>query len=175
MKPQLNSFSIFLNRLLIEAPYLKTFPYPSPSSFLLHLFNAFNSYILILESLPNDSMTVWESVRNKRMICYFYDIVRALIIELYFPKDLHSYSIYYLKHLIPEGLEVTTELEQVKEVFNRLYDLEHPLRHDVFMLNTLPIYRKIYNCPVCGQPVVQVVTTCVNVSCPTILKEKIKH
>lgn len=90
-------------------------------------------------------MTVWESVRNKRMVWYFYNIVRDLIIELYFPKDLYSYSIYYLRHLIPERLEVTTKLEQVKKIFNRLYNLEHPLRHDVFMLNTLPIYRKIYN------------------------------
>jgi type I restriction-modification system DNA methylase subunit len=89
------------------------------------------------------------SARDELALGYLEQLLNALVYELYFPDDLHAQNLRFFDlveqaHLpdladIPEG----ARLERLRQVFETLYDGNHPIRIALAKLQTLDLVRII--------------------------------
>jgi len=110
-------------------------------SYVLHLTEQ-------LKNNPHRPTSLDQSVTDKRMCRYFEEMIDALVMELYLPEELHEYDKYFMRYLLSENLPNLDTIKGEKipilrEIFERLYDKEHPIRHNLFLLNTIPVVRVI--------------------------------
>jgi hypothetical protein len=97
------------------------------------------------------ALTLQDNVppRDTLMLGYFEQILNALVYELYFPEDLHKkgLKIFELveKAKLPdiESLPEAQRLPTLREAFERLYDLKHPLRGALQSIRSLDVVRII--------------------------------
>jgi adenine-specific DNA-methyltransferase len=110
------------------------------------------SYVLYLteqlKNIPSHIATLDQSVTDKRMNLYFEQIIDALVMELYLPEELHEHDKYFMRYLLPENLPSLDtikgdKMQILRQIFERLFDKEHPIRHNLFLLNTIPVVRII--------------------------------
>jgi hypothetical protein len=102
----------------------------------------------IIKDLPSHPKTLDQSVVNKRIKSYFEQIINALVVELYLPEELHEHNKYFMRYLLEENLPNIDiikgdKMQTLQEIFARLFDKEHPIRHNLFLLNTIPVVRII--------------------------------
>ncbi len=74
---------------------------------------------------------------------YFQQIIDGMVYELYFPGLLKKYNREIIKHLddLPEFTDNMSDNKKMsicKEVFNRLNEKEHPVRRNLFYMNSIP-------------------------------------
>lgn len=87
--------------------------------------------------------------RDTLMLGYFEQILNALVYELYFPEDLHKKGLKIFdlveKAELPdiETLPEPKRLPTLRDTFERLYDLKHPLRGALQTLRSLDVVRII--------------------------------
>ena len=86
--------------------------------------------------------------QDKLMLEYFEQIINGLVYELYLPEDLHAHGFTFANHLQAENLPTLDDLkgdklEGFRGVFQRLYAQDHPIRHNLFLLDTVPIIRLV--------------------------------
>jgi hypothetical protein len=91
-----------------------------------------------------------EHPRDPLIAAYFEQWVNALVYELYFPAELHAAGLHFFdlttKHILPplsEWDEKSERLLKIREHFERVYDLKHPLRASLFSLGSLELFRII--------------------------------
>ncbi|MDM3857714.1 MAG: TaqI-like C-terminal specificity domain-containing protein [Aphanizomenon gracile PMC649.10] len=109
--------------------------------YVLHLTAA-------LKDIPNHPTTLDQSVTDKRMNRYFEEIIDALVMELYLPEELHTHDKYFMRYILSENLPTLETIpgdktEKLRQIFGKLFDKEHPIRHNLFLLNTIPVVRII--------------------------------
>lgn len=85
---------------------------------------------------------------DKLMDSFFEQVLDGLVYELYFPELLKSYDREFFKHLknlkdLNSDLNDYEKLKVIREEFNRFYDKEHPVRNNVFYLDSIPEIRTI--------------------------------
>jgi hypothetical protein len=102
----------------------------------------------IIKCLPSHPETLDKFVVNKRMKNYFEQIINALVMELYLPEELHEHNKYFMQYILTENLPYIDaikgdKMQSLQEIFTRLFDKEHPIRHNLFLLNTIPVVRII--------------------------------
>ena len=74
---------------------------------------------------------------------YFEQIIDGMVYELYFPELLKKHNREIIKHLgeLPEftdGMSDEQKMKICKQVFDRLNDKEHPVRVNLFYMNSIP-------------------------------------
>ena len=88
------------------------------------------------------------SAQDKLMLEYFEQIINGLVYELYLLEDLHAHGFTFANHLQAENLPALDDikgdkLEALHSIFQRLYAQNHPIRQNLFALDTLPVIRLI--------------------------------
>jgi hypothetical protein len=80
---------------------------------------------------------------------YFEQLLNGLVYELFFPDELHVQKLYLFHYAEEAKLPVLTEIPEAKrltvlrETFERIYDLNHPIRGCLFSLGSLETVRII--------------------------------
>lgn len=74
---------------------------------------------------------------------YFQQIINGMVYELYFPELLKNHNREIIKHLgelpeFTEGMSDEQKMKICKKVFERLNDKEHPVRINLFYMNSIP-------------------------------------
>lgn len=133
------------SRFIKNLPILKMEPPTSEKTFV-HIVQ----YIVFLKEKfgVNSPLTAGDSPINNLMIDYFEKIINGLVYELYLPEDLHAHGFTFANHLQAENLPALDatkgdKLEALRAIFQRLYAQDHPIRQNLFALDTLPVIRLI--------------------------------
>ncbi len=105
-------------------------------------FVKFVDYILFLKTL------ILTDVKDKLIPTYFEQIIDGMVYELYFPELLKKHNREIIKHLgeLPEftdNMSDEPKMKICKKVFDRLNEKEHPVRINLFYMNSIPEIRII--------------------------------
>ena len=80
---------------------------------------------------------------------YFEQLINGLVYELFFPDELHAQKLFLFHDVKEAQLPVLSEIPEAKrlavlrETFERIYDLNHPIRGCLFSLGSLETVRII--------------------------------
>ncbi|MGB7708579.1 MAG: TaqI-like C-terminal specificity domain-containing protein [Microcoleus sp.] len=101
-----------------------------------------------LKDIPSHGEKMVETAEDKLMLSYFEQIVDALVMELYLPEELHSHDKYFMRHVLSENLPAFDTLkgdkmQALRQIFKRFFDSEHPIRVNIYFLNSLEVVRII--------------------------------
>lgn len=82
------------------------------------------------------------------MPTYFEQIIDGMVYELYFPELIKKHKREIIQHLgeLPEFTDKMSDEQKMKickTVFNRLNEREHPVRVNLFYMNSIPEIRII--------------------------------
>ncbi|MBD2149701.1 Eco57I restriction-modification methylase domain-containing protein [Pseudanabaena sp. FACHB-1277] len=128
--------------------FMKDFPIPTATEAEQKAIETLVGYVLhltaALKDIPSNPTTLDQSVSDKRMNRYFEEIIDALVMELYLPEELHTHDKYFMRYILSENLpnlEIIQgdKTQELRQIFGRLFDKEHPIRHNLFLLNTIPV------------------------------------
>ncbi|MCX6325178.1 MAG: hypothetical protein NT144_00805, partial [Bacteroidia bacterium] len=115
--------------------FLNTFPIPV--SVDLNPLDQIVSYMLYLRIKEFSTLT------DQLMSTYFEQIIDGMVYELYFPELLKKHNREIIKHLgeLPEltdNMSDEQKMSIIRTVFNRLNEKEHPVRENLFYMNSIP-------------------------------------
>lgn len=101
-----------------------------------------------LKDIPSHGEKMVETAEDKLMLSYFEQVVDALVMELYLPEELHSDDKYFMSHVLSENLPAFDTIKgdkmpALRQIFKRLFDSEHPIRVNIYFLNSLEVVRII--------------------------------
>jgi hypothetical protein len=134
------------------AQYLSQIPIPKATEDEKKVIEKLVEYVIYLTSelkdIPNRGEKLRETAEDKLMLSYFEQIIDALVMELYLPDELHRYDKYFMKNMLTENLPYLEELKgdkiaNLRVIFKRLFDKDHPVRINIYFLKTLEIVRII--------------------------------
>ena len=83
------------------------------------------------------------------MLGYFEQVLNGLVYELYFPDELHAHGLspfdLVTRANLPtlDKLPTSQRLPRLREVFETIYHIDHPLRGALFALRSLETVRII--------------------------------
>ena len=105
-------------------------------------------YIIYLKKQPSTDGKNLAHAQEYLMVKYFERIVDGLVYELYLADELHRAGKYFFKPLLDEHLspieEITGDkMSVLRAIFERLFDKKHPVRKNLFFLDSLEIIRTI--------------------------------
>jgi hypothetical protein len=100
-------------------------------------FKRLIDYILFLKEVEIQFKT------DQLMPIYFEQIIDGMVYELYFPELLKKHNREIIRHLgeLPEftvGISDEQKMKICKKVFDRLNDKDHPVRVNLFYMNSIP-------------------------------------
>ena len=122
--------------------YVSVFPIPSVTIPQSSLLKNIVEYVLWL--LRNAEASV--NVRDPLMLAFWEQLINGLIYELYFPQELHRKGLHLFNLVTSAKLPDLSTLAESERLlimrrhFEKLYDLEHPIRialHDLGSLQTV--------------------------------------
>ncbi|WP_152608884.1 Eco57I restriction-modification methylase domain-containing protein, partial [Aphanizomenon flos-aquae] len=132
--------------------YISQIPIPTATEAEQKAIETLVGYVLhltaALKDISNHPTTLDQSVSDKRMNRYFEEIIDALVMELYLPEELHTHDKYFMRYILSENLPTLETIpgdktEKLRQIFGKLFDKDHPIRHNLFLLNTIPVVRII--------------------------------
>ena len=125
----------------------------------------FSIYVLHLTipEIPEEKQKPFEKLVDMILFCkenekemeinplysaYFEQVIDGMVFELYFEKELKSAERDILQHLgeLPELTDEMSDnekLQLIKATFNRLYKKEHPVRKNLFLMDSIEEIRII--------------------------------
>ena len=125
--------------------YVAQVPIPAATDETKKAIEKLVSYVLYLtEKFKDDSNSSMDKLMNR----YFEQIIDALVLELYLPEELHEHDKYFMRHLLTENLPSLDTIKgdkmtKLRQIFERLFDKNHPIRVGIFFLDSIPIVRTI--------------------------------
>lgn len=101
------------------------------------------AFIRITEYILFSKKQTYSDVSYQLMPTYFEQIIDGMVYELYFPELLNKHNREIIKHLgeLPEFADSMSDEQKMKickKVFDRLNDKEHPVRVNLFYMNSIP-------------------------------------
>ena len=87
--------------------------------------------------------------RDALMLGYWEQVLNGLVYELYFPEELHAHGLRLFDLVQQAGLPAldaipeAQRLSRLRKEFERVYDLQHPLRAALHDLQTVEEVRII--------------------------------
>jgi len=153
----LNSSLLMFRHKVIEPPSGKSIgqlPIVTTDKVTQQCLITFVDYIIYLKQQPfyrSKNLDLRE-VQDRLMVSFFEQIIDGMVYELYFPEDLHQGEKYFLnvlakENLPPLGKMSGDKMTTLRTIFERLFDKEHTIRHNLFFLDSLPIIRMIEGKP----------------------------
>ncbi|MEG4244183.1 TaqI-like C-terminal specificity domain-containing protein [Microcoleus sp. MON2_D6] len=132
--------------------YVSQIPIPTTTEPQRNVIETLVNYIIYLtgelKDIPSHGEKMVETAEDKLMLSYFEQVVDALVMELYLPEELHSHDKYFMSHVLSENLPVFDTIKgdkmpALRQIFKRLFDSEHPIRVNIYFLNSLEVVRII--------------------------------
>jgi hypothetical protein len=120
--------------------YVTALPIPSAEDWQKSIIEKLVDYILFLASNA--------AAQHQLVINYLESIINAAVYELFLSDELHAADKYFFEPLAAEDLPVLgahagKELEVVRSVFDRLSDVNHLVRKNLYFLDNLESIRII--------------------------------
>ncbi len=121
----------------ITTTEINNIPIPETSPNIIKIISILVDYILFLREQSN-------STSNQSIIpTYFEQIIDGITYELYFSNLIKKHKREIIKHLreLPElinGMSTEQKIKICKKTFDRLNDKEHPVRINLFYMNSIP-------------------------------------
>lgn len=133
--------------LRFKTEYLKPFPIVESTPEQERVIETLVDYVLHLKSMdkPNDMDS---SAGLRVMTAYFEQLIEALVYEMYFPEEFTG-SNKSPNHLLTQAQLPTLKglkgdkTSNLRDLFQRLYATDHPVRSMIFFLNSLETVRVI--------------------------------
>jgi hypothetical protein len=107
-------------------------------------------WLLWLHREPSVTDSTRDYPRDPLIASYLAQWVNGLVYELYFPNELNAAGLHFFEltdeHLLPplnEWAETSERLSKIRERFERIYDIKHPLRAAIYDLGSLELIRTI--------------------------------
>lgn len=129
--------------------YLMPFPIPGEQSQEKQLpFIRLVDYIMYLKQNQSSARVLNDNSHNSLMVSYFEQLIDAMVYELYFEDEMKKANKQFISLLIRENLPDITSIrgdanDKLKSIFEKLFDKEHPLRKNIFFLDSLETLRII--------------------------------
>jgi len=101
-----------------------------------------------LKDIPSSGKEFMASADDQLMLSYFEQIIDAAVMELYLPEELHAGDKYFMRHLLQENLPNIDKIKgdkmtELRVIFRRLFDRDHPIRTNIYFLRNLDIVKII--------------------------------
>ena len=129
--------------------YMRLIPIPKTGEANRGLIARLVNYLLWLNHPESAPEPRGGNSRNPLMLSYFEQLLNGLVYELFFPDELHAEKLFLFRYIEEAKLPVLAEIPETKrfavlrETFERIYDLNHPIRGCLFALGSLEAVRII--------------------------------
>ena len=132
--------------------YIEKIPIPAATDETKKTIETLVSYILFLtkelKDIPSHGAALAASAEDKLMLSYFEQLVNAVVLELYLSEELHAQKLSFSPLLHTEMLLPMSEIQGdkisvLRTLFKKLYTQDHPIRRNLFLLDTVPAVRLI--------------------------------
>jgi hypothetical protein len=110
------------------------------------------SYVLYLttelKDIPSHGENLMMTADEKLTLSYFEQIIDAAVMELYLPEELHEHDKHFMRHLLQENLPSLDTIKgdkitKLRQIFERLFDKDHPIKVGILFLDSIPIVRTL--------------------------------
>ena len=142
------SNQLTIDYLRARSRYMQQIPIPELTPTQKSLIGKIVDYLIFLQGQPTTSGGDLAHSRDFIMLGYFERIIDGLAYESYLREELHQGEKQFFKPLLDERLPQLEEIRgdkmaALREIFERLYDRTHPIRRNLFFLNSVKPIRII--------------------------------
>ncbi|MBI3249159.1 MAG: Eco57I restriction-modification methylase domain-containing protein [Deltaproteobacteria bacterium] len=127
--------------------FIEQLPIPSADETQQKIICHVVGYLLRFHRQQGDDLP--DKFYDPLMSSYFEQLLNGLVYELFFPDELHAQKLFLFKYVGDAKLPVLSEIPEtqhltvLRETFERIYDLNHPIRSCLFALRALETVRII--------------------------------
>ena len=134
--------------LRARSRYMQEIPIPDLTSTQKAVIGKIVDYLIYLQGQPTTSSGDLAHARDAVMLRYFERIIDGLAYESYLGEELHQGQKEFFKPLLDERLPQLEEIRgdkmsSLREIFERLYERTHPVRRNLFFLDSVKSIRII--------------------------------
>ena len=134
--------------LRARSGYMQQIPIPDLTSTQKSLIGKIVNYLIYLQGQPTTNGVDLAHARDFIMLKYLERIIDGLVYESYLREDLQHGDKQFFKPLLDERLPQLEEMRGDKmsvlqEIFERLYERTHPIRRNLFFLDSVKPIRVI--------------------------------
>ena len=134
--------------LQARSRYLQQIPVPDLTSEQKGMIGKIVDYLIYLQGQPTTNSGDLAHARDAVMLGYFERIIDGLVYESYLREALHQGKKQFFKPLLEERLPQLEEIRgdkmvSLREIFERLYERTHPIRRNLFFLDSVEPIRII--------------------------------
>ncbi len=134
--------------LRARSGYMQQIPIPDLTSTQKSLIGKIVNYLIYLQGQPTTNGVDLAHARDFIMLKYLERIIDGLVYESYLREDLHHGDKQFFKPLLDERLPQLEEMRgdkmsALQEIFERLYERTHPIRRNLFFLDSVKPIRVI--------------------------------
>ena len=128
--------------------YVSQIPIPDMETEQRALIHKIVEYILYLKKQPTVNSKDLKHARDAVMVGYFDRIIDGMVYESYLPDELHKGSKHFFQPLLDEQLPQLEEIQGDKmsafrDIFEHLHERTHPIRINLFFLDSIKPIRII--------------------------------
>ncbi len=128
--------------------YMQQIPIPNVTSTQKGLIGKIVDYLVYLQKQPTTNSKDLAYARDYVMLKYFERIIDGLVYESYLSEELHQGGKHFFNPLLDEQLPQPEEIQGDKmsafrDIFEHLYEKTHPVRKNLFFLDSLKPIRII--------------------------------
>ena len=134
--------------LRARSRYMQQIPIPDLTPTQKSLIGKIVDYLIFLQGQPTTNSKDLAHARDAVMLGYFERIIDGLVYESYLREALHQGEKQFFKPLLDERLPQLEEIRgdkmaALQEIFERLYERTHPVRRNLFFLDSVKPIRLI--------------------------------
>ena len=134
--------------LRARSRYMQQIPIPDLTPTQKSLIGKIVDYLIFLQGQPTTSGKDLAHARDFIMLKYFERIIDGLVYDSYLPDALHQGKKQFFKPLFDERLPQLEEIRgdkmpALREIFERLYERTHPIRRNLFFVDSVKPIRII--------------------------------
>ena len=134
--------------LRARSRYMQQIPIPDLTPTQKSLIGKIVDYLIYLQGQPTTNSRDLAHARDAVMLGYFERIIDGLVYESYLPEELHQGEKQFFKPLLDERLPQLEEIRgdkmaALQEIFEQLYERTHPIRRNLFFLDSVKPIRII--------------------------------
>ena len=134
--------------LRARSGYMRQIPIPDLTSTQKAVIGKIVDYLIYLQGQPTTYSGDLAHARDAVMLKYFERIIDGLAYESYLSEELNQGQKEFFKPLLDERLPQLEEIRgdkmsALQEIFERLYERTHPVRRNLFFLDSVKSIRII--------------------------------
>ena len=142
------SDQLTIDYLRARSRYIQQIPIPELASTQKALIGKIVDYLIYLQQQPTINSKDLAHARDRVMLRYFERVIDGLVYEAYLPAELHKGDKHFFQPLFEEKLPLIEDIEGDKlsvfrDIFELLYEKAHPIRRNLFFLDSVKPVRII--------------------------------